>query len=230
VAGEDVIVHHHAEMKDKAPAIYALLPILPLVLLIVFSEFVGLFNPVIKLDTNAAMLIGLFVALIFQVFRVKNIKTVLGSLDVFWNGMGDIFKSVVVLIVAADIFSKGLIALGFIDGLVQMSQGMGLGAVGIGIVMTLMIFLASILMGSGNAAFFAFGPLVPNIAKTMGADSVAIILPMSLSASMGRTVSPIAGVLVAVSAIAKVSTVAVVKRNMIPFVIAFVVMLLLNYL
>jgi DcuC family C4-dicarboxylate transporter len=230
VAGEDVIVHHHADSKDKAPSIYALLPILPLVLLIVFSEFVGLFDPAIKLDTNAAMLIGLFVALVFQAFRVKNIQTVLGSLDVFWNGMGDIFKSVVVLIVAADIFSKGLIALGFIDGLVQMSQGMGLGAVGIGIVMTLMIFLASILMGSGNAAFFAFGPLVPNIAKTMGADSVAIILPMSLSASMGRTVSPIAGVLVAVSAIAKVSTVAVVKRNMIPFVVAFIVMLLLNYL
>jgi len=227
---EDKLVHDHKEKGEKAPFIYAILPVLPLVLLLVFSDFLKLFNPVIKVDTNAAMLLGLFASLIFEIIRTRNFKSVLTSLDVFWNGMGDIFKSVVILIIAADIFSKGLIALGFIDGLVVLSQGMGLGAVGIGIVMTLMIFLASILMGSGNAAFFAFGPLIPNIAGKLQAESVSFIMPMSLAASMGRTVSPIAGVLVATAAIAKVETVSIVKRNMIPFVIAFVVMLLLNYL
>jgi DcuC family C4-dicarboxylate transporter len=196
----------------------------------VFSDFVGLFEPVIKLDTNAAMILGLFAALLFELIRVKDLKKVFTSLDVFWNGMADIFKSVVVLIIAADIFSKGLIALGFIDGLVQISQGLGFGAVGIGIVMTVMIFLASILMGSGNAAFFAFGPLVPKIASELGADAVTIILPMSLAASMGRTVSPIAGVLVATASIAKVTPIDVVKRNAIPFGIGFVLMLLFNYL
>jgi DcuC family C4-dicarboxylate transporter len=227
---EEVGVHHKNESKETAPGIYAILPILPLVLLLVFSDFVGLFEPVIKLDTNAAMILGLFAALLFELIRVKDLKKVFTSLDVFWNGMADIFKSVVVLIIAADIFSKGLIALGFIDGLVQISQGLGFGAVGIGIVMTVMIFLASILMGSGNAAFFAFGPLVPKIASELGADAVTIILPMSLAASMGRTVSPIAGVLVATASIAKVTPIDVVKRNAIPFGIGFVLMLLFNYL
>ena len=106
--------------------------------------------------------------------------------------MGNIFKSVVTLIIAADIFAKGLISLGFINGLVDVSQNVGLGAIGIGIVMTIMIFLASMLMGSGNASFFAFGPLVPNIATKLGADATSIILPMNLAASMGRTVSPVA--------------------------------------
>jgi DcuC family C4-dicarboxylate transporter len=230
VKPEEIGVHEGKDGKAGAPAIYAILPILPLVLLLVFSDFVGLFESAIKLDTNAAMILGLFTALIFELIRDKDLKKVFTSLDIFWNGMADIFKSVVVLIVAADIFSKGLIGLGFIDGLVQLSQGLGFGAVGIGIVMTVMIFLASILMGSGNAAFFAFGPLVPKIATDLGADSVTIILPMSLAASMGRTVSPIAGVLVATAAIAKVTPIDVVKRNAIPFGIGFVLMLLFNYL
>jgi DcuC family C4-dicarboxylate transporter len=230
VKPEEIGVHQTKDKKDSAPAIYAILPILPLVLLLVFSDFVNLFERAIKLDTNAAMLIGLFTALIFEFIRVKDAKKVIHSLDIFWNGMADIFKSVVVLIIAADIFSKGLIALGFIDGLVNISQGLGFGAVGIGIVMTVMIFMASILMGSGNAAFFAFGPLVPKIATQLGADAVTIILPMSLAASMGRTVSPIAGVLVATASIAKVTPLDVVKRNAIPFGIGFVLMLLFNYL
>jgi DcuC family C4-dicarboxylate transporter len=181
-------------------------------------------------DTNIAMLIGLFTAMVCEWIRKGNLKAVLQSLDVFWNGMGDIFKSVVTLIVAADIFSKGLISLGFIDGLLSVSQQIGLGGIGISVVMTIMIFLASILMGSGNAAFFAFGPLVPAIAGPLGVKSVQMILPMAMAASMGRTVSPIAGVLVAAATLGKVSPVDVVKRNMIPFLLALVVMLVYNFL
>jgi DcuC family C4-dicarboxylate transporter len=175
------------------------------------------------------MFISLFVALIMEFIRVKNIKEVLQSLNTFWNGMGNIFKSVVTLIIAADIFAKGLISLGFIESLVSVSTQMGLGAIGIGVVMTIMIFLASMLMGSGNAAFFAFGPLTPNIATKLGAESVSIILPMNMAASMGRTVSPVAGVLIATSEIAGVSTFDIVKRNIIPFGSALAFMLIYHF-
>ena len=49
--------------------------------------------------------------------------------------------------------------------------------------------------------------------KKLGIESTSMILPMQLSASMGRTVSPIAGVLIATAEIAQVSTIAIVKRN-----------------
>ena len=152
------------------------------------------------------------------------------SLKIFWNGMGNIFKTVVTLIITADIFAKGLISLGFIDGLISISQNLGFGAVGIGIVMCVMIFLASMLMGSGNAAFFAFGPLVPKIAKSLGIESTSIILPMNLAASMGRTVSPVAGVIIATAEIAGVTTLQIVKRNLIPLVIALIIMLSYHYI
>jgi len=219
------------ETKEiKVPLVYAFIPILPIVLLIVFSKIFNLFNTTIALDTTTAMFISVFVALLFEFARTKNTKTVLESLKTFWNGMGNIFKTVVTLIIAADIFAKGLISLGFIEGLLDVSQNFGFGVVGIGVVMTVMIFLASMLMGSGNASFFAFGPLVPKIADKLGIETAEIILPMQLSASMGRTVSPISGVMIATAEIAKVSTLAIVKRNIIPLGMALLVMLIYHFI
>lgn len=218
------------EKKVEVPLIYAVIPVLPIVLLIVFSDIFSLFTMPISLDTTTAMFISLFVALIFEFIRTKKIREVMNSLQIFWNGMGNIFKTVVTLIITADIFAKGLISLGFIDGLIELAQHLGFGLIGIGIVMTVMIFLASMLMGSGNASFFAFGPLVPKIAKSLGAESSSIILPMQLSASMGRTVSPVAGVIIATAEIAKVTTLAIVKRNLIPLGVALVVMLIYHYI
>lgn len=219
-----------APKKIDVPLIYAIIPIMPIILLLVFSKIFNLFSTAITLDTTTAMFISLFIAMLFELVRLRKIKAVMESLQIFWNGMGNIFKTVVTLIITADIFAKGLISLGFIDGLISLTSSAGLGAVGIGIVMTIMIFLASMLMGSGNASFFAFGPLVPKIAKSLGVETSSIILPMQLSASMGRTVSPVAGVIIATAEIAGVTTLQIVKRNLIPLTVALLIMLLFHYI
>ena len=215
--------------QKPAPLIYAIIPVFPLILLLVFSEIFSFFPFPVTLDTTTAMFISLFVAMTFEIIRYRSIRKVMQSLKVFWNGMGNIFKTVVTLIIAADIFAKGLISLGFIDGMVLMAQNMGFGYMGIGIVLTTLIFLASMMMGSGNAAFFAFGPLVPDIALKFGVKTTSIILPMNLAASMGRTVSPVAGVIIAVSEIAGVSTMELVKRNLIPLSLGFIVLLIYHF-
>jgi DcuC family C4-dicarboxylate transporter len=218
------------ETSLDVPLIYAIIPVLPIILLIVFSKLFSIFPSPITLDTTTAMFISLFVALIFEGIRKRNLKDLFDSLKIFWNGMGNIFKTVVTLIITADIFAKGLISLGFIEGLLAITENAGFGLIGIGIVMTIMIFLASMLMGSGNASFFAFGPLVPRISKGLGAETTSILLPMQFSASMGRTVSPVAGVIIATAEIAKVSTIDIVKRNLIPLAIALIIMLTYHFI
>lgn len=218
-----------ASEQPKVHKIYALIPVLPIILLIAFSGLFSSISTSIKLDTTTAMIISLFVALIFELIRTRDLMGVFNSMKIFWDGMGNIFKTVVTLIIAADIFAKGLISLGFIDGLLALTQNLGFNAIGIGIVMSLLIFLASMLMGSGNASFFAFGPLVPDLASKLGISTVKMILPMQLSASMGRTVSPVAGLIIAVSDIAGVTPLQIVKRNLIPLVVALLFMLLIHY-
>jgi DcuC family C4-dicarboxylate transporter len=218
-----------AANTSNAPVVYGLLPILPIILLMVFSELFQLFPVRISLDTTTVMFISLFVAIVFEGVRHKALKPLLNSLNVFWNGMGDIFKNVVTLIITADIFAKGLISLGFIDGIISATQSAGFGASGIGVAITVMILLSAMLMGSGNAAFFAFGPLVPGIATQLQLSATSLMLPMQLAATMGRTISPVAGVLIATADLAGISSLDIVKRNLIPVAVALVLMLLLHF-
>ncbi|MDL2304356.1 C4-dicarboxylate transporter DcuC [Bacteroides sp. OttesenSCG-928-D19] len=214
--GEVETVPPQATLRVNVPLIFALLPVLPLILLIVFSPYVGLFHPPIHLNTTTAMLFSLFIALVFVGVRCRSLKQTFEAFGSFWKGMGNVFANVVTLIVAAEIFSKGLISLGFIDSLVSTSTQLGFSGVMISILITVIIFAAAVLMGSGNAAFFSFGPLLPGIAGQLGLPAHAMVLPMQLSASMGRAISPIAGVIVAIGGVAGVSPMELAKRNAIP--------------
>lgn len=215
---------------NKAPAVYAIIPVLPILLLLVFSDISGLSAIDVTLDTTTAMFVSLVIAMVFELVRKRSIKAVLNSLKEFWSGMGNIFKTVVTLIIAAEIFSKGLIALGLIEGMLMLSENFGFGYIGFGIVLSTMIFVAAMLMGSGNAAFFAFGPLVPGIASRLGVSTASMILPMNFAASMGRTVSPVAGVIIATAEIAQVDVLQLVKRNLIPVIATFLLMLIVHFI
>ncbi|MEG1587630.1 MAG: C4-dicarboxylate transporter DcuC [Bacteroidales bacterium] len=217
------------KFKVDVPLIYAILPILPLAMLVIFSKYIQLFDPPIELDTTTAMFVSLFIAMIFELIRNRSVSAVFNSVKSFWNGMGNVFSSVVTLIVAAEIFSKGLISLGFIDALVEGSGHLGFSGIGVAILITIIIFAAAMLMGSGNASFFSFGPLVPSIASKLGVPAVDMILPMQLAASMGRAVSPIAGVIIAIAEVAGVSPMDLAKRNAIPLGGALVFLIVYHF-
>lgn len=207
-------------IATQAPAFFALFPILPLLLLVVFSPFVGLIHPVVKLNTTTAMFFSLFIAMVVYLIYVRSLRKTFEAVAAFWKGMGNVFAKVVTLIVASEIFSKGLIQLHFIDNLINLSSGAGFTSLTIVLVFTLIIFSAAILMGSGNAAFFSFGPLMPGIATRLGIPAYAIVLPTQLASSMGRSASPIAGVIVAIAGVADVSPIDLAKRNILPLSIS----------
>ena len=223
---ENIKVEKENMISNSVPFLYCLIPVLPIFLLIVFSKIM---NSSIILDTSTAMFISVFIAIIFELINKRNIKEVLNSLNVFWSGMGNIFKTVVTLIIVADIFASGLLSLNFINALIFMSENLGLVAIGIGVIMILLIFLSAMIMGSGNAAFFSFGPLAPEITQRFNLQAIEFILPMNFAASMGRTVSPVSGVLIATAEIAQVSTIQIVKRNLIPMLVGLVTMILYHF-
>ncbi|WP_321333916.1 C4-dicarboxylate transporter DcuC [uncultured Bacteroides sp.] len=205
-------------LKYNVPLIFAILPVLPLILLIIFSPYVGLFDPPITLGTTGSMIFSLFVSLVFVICRMRSIRKTIDTLSSFWKGMGNVFASIITLIVASEIFSKGLISLGFIDLLVSYSTHMGLSGIAIAVVFALIIFSAAMLMGSGNAAFFSFGPLLPGVAGQLSLPVYSLVLPLQLAASMGRAASPIAGIIVAIALVAGVSPIELAKRNTLPLI------------
>jgi len=92
-----------------------------------------------------------------------------------------------------------------------------------------MIFASSLLMGSGNASFFSFGPLVPGIVAKVGGEPAGMILSMQFASSMGRAASPIAGVIIATSDLAGISSFDLAKRNLIPLSLGLVLMFIFDF-
>ncbi len=201
------------KMEGMPPTYYALLPIIPLILVFGFSS---IFHMPYKVDIITAVLICVAVSMLCEFIRHRDAKKVFASIQIVFDGMGAQFATVITLIVAGEVFANGLKMSGGIDGLINGAKALGLHGAVFTVVMVAIISVASIVMGSGNAPFFAFASLVPDVAKSVGVSAVSMILPMQFACSLARSVSPITAVIVAVSGVAGVSPVDVVKRTALP--------------
>ena len=196
------------EEKPLPPLYYAVLPTVPLILILVFSD---LLIKGVKMDIVKAMLISLFLTMVIEYLRSWDGKKVFQDIQVFFDGMGMQLANVVTLIVGA------------IDAIINGAQSSGMGAAGMIIVMVGIIAVSSVVMGSGNAPFFAFASLTPVVAAKMSVAPVLMLLPMHFAASIARAVSPITAVIVVVSGMANLPPVEVVKRTAIPMAGALIV-------
>ncbi|HDY7448594.1 TPA: C4-dicarboxylate transporter DcuC [Vibrio vulnificus] len=224
-AEQDSLAHVDDAQSD-APMFYLLLPMLPLFFMLTFSKL-GIES--IKVSLANAILLSIFIGLVCEFVRVKQAKSVFDKLQGIFNDMGKVFAAVVTLIVAGQTFSMGLKSIGAIDAMLEMASGAGLSAAIIILFMAILTFTISALMGSGNAAFFSFAPMVPQIAQKIGANAADMILPIQLSAGMGRTISPIAGVIIAVAGISGLSPFDIVRRTFIPMFIGWLLMLAMTF-
>lgn len=214
------------EEKLSVPKIYALLPMIPLFILLIFNPTViGAWGIKIKVGVPTAIVLSVLVAMLFELVRTRKLFEVVGGMKSFFEGMGKQFAVVVSLIVAGQVFGKGLIAIGAVDSLITGVESMGMGVGFMVLVMSLVIGVVAFLMGSGNAPFFSFAALIPGIASKFGVHSADMLLPLQTMTGFGRTLSPVTGAIVAVAGLAGVSPFQIVKRNAIPLILC----ILLNY-
>lgn len=223
IVTEQALEINKAAEEKIPPMIYALLPVVPLVLILVFSQ---LCIPQIKMTVVTAMIISTALAMVFELVRSRDLAGVFKSIQVFFDGMGKQFAAVVTLIVAGETFAYGLTKIGAIDTIIDAAHHSGFGEVGMILVMTGIIAVSSIVMGSGNAPFFAFAALAPSVAAKMGIAPVLMLMPMQLASGIARSVSPITACIVAVCGVSNVSPIEVVKRTAIPMGGGLVVMVI----
>ncbi|MDD4320961.1 MAG: C4-dicarboxylate transporter DcuC [Acidaminococcaceae bacterium] len=210
---------HDAE--DTAPWFYAFLPVIPLALILSFSP---LWITWIKVNIVNAMFIGLAIGMIAESIRWRgDLKKVFGDVQAFFDGLGLQMANVVTLIVAGQTFAQGLMSMGVIGTLIKGSQDFGFGPMSMILVMVAIIAVSSVVMGSGNAPFFAFAALTPAVAAQTGMAPVFMLLPMHFAASIARNCSPITAVIVVAAGIGGVSPFDLIKRTAIPMAGAMLV-------
>jgi C4-dicarboxylate transporter, DcuC family len=203
-----------SEMEVKAPAYYAILPFLPIVGVFLFNgETIKGLSLDIYTIVVASIFLGALVDFITKRFKGKE---TLEDLEACYAGMADAFKGVVMLLVAAGVFAQGLMSIGAIDNLIGLAEAAGAGGFALMILLTGLTVAAAIATGSGNAPFYAFVELAPTLAAKMGLNPAFLIIPMLQASNLGRTISPVSGVIVATSGMGKISPFEVVKRTSVP--------------
>ncbi len=182
------------------------------------------------MDVVTAMVIGSVAGLACELLVRRDARAVFKGFQVFFNGIGSSFASVVSLLVCADVFAQGLEVVGAVGYLIDSVRNAGFGVNVMAVIMTLMVGVTAMITGSGVAAFFAFSGLSPGIATKFGVSAVTMILPMQLMAGMGRAISPVSGVIIAVSKAGDCSPFEIVRRTVIPALGGIATMMLANYL
>ena len=136
------------------------------------------------------------------------------------NGYGDVMG----IIIAAGVFAAGLRSAGLIDAFVTALKtsnelarwGGSLGP-----------FVLAVITGSGDAATFAFNEAVTPHALDFGMQVPNLGSLALISGSLGRTMSPIAGVVILISGLAMVPPIQLVKRTAIPMIVGVITLALI---
>lgn len=213
------------QLKDVgAPVWYAIFPVLPLVLTIFFWAF---FKSA-KVGLVEITIFSFALAFISELCRKGNPKAMMKDAGLFFKGMGEGFWVVVVLIVAASTMVAGLSSLGLIDKIAGSVEGVENAGTGLMFAFSGVTALITFISGSGNAVFYSFIELIPQIAEKTGLDPIMIALPMQLTSHLLRAVSPVAAVVIIVSSIVKVNPLELVKRTSVPMFAGLAAVLVLS--
>ena len=196
----------------KVNYLYAMVPVLPLVLLVISSEQVG-WIPYVSVPQ--AMICGTVVGL------VLTRKSPGEGSKKFFRGAGDGFCDVVGLMAAAATFCAGMQSIGLSGAMIEMmkeSKSIAQVAAAAG------PFAMAMVSGSGNAAGVAFiGSVVPH-AEEFGYTIIELGGMAEIAGAIGRSMSPVAAGAVICAKLAGVNPMELAKRNALPTILATIVM------
>lgn len=191
-----------AKAAVKTNYLYATAPFIPLVLLLVagLTTWLG----AIKMSVPAAMVIGAIYALIITRCNPSTMT------KQFFSGMGHAYGDILGIIIAAGVFAAGLQSSGLIDTFITFLKVHPEFARWGG---TIGPFLMGAITGSGDAAALAFNGTVTRQALELGYTIPDLGMAAAITGALGRTMSPISGVVIVCAGLANVNPVELAKRT-----------------
>lgn len=209
--------------------VYAILPLLPIVMLLIVFVITSTTGAKIDLSVELASILSFVIAIICELIRTRKGKETLAGTESFFKGMGGAMP-IVALLVAASVFVVGLKSIGLITELQNAMTG--LSGSGMGFVLPLILVgltaLIVLLSGSGTALFFAMVPLMVPLAAAAGINVLAVSIPMGLAGNLLRAVSPVSAVVMIVAGSIKKSPIDIVRRTSVPMIAGVIVMFILS--
>lgn len=200
-----------ADENFKTNFIYALVPILPIVILLLGTTKAF---AVLKMGVAPAMIIGAIIALVIT--RTDPVKLTKS----FFDGMGGAYTEIMGIIICAGVFVAGMQSMGLVKSFIAyMVETPAIAK----IAAAFGPFILGVISGSGDAATFAFNEAVTPHAAEFGLSAVQMGSMATLAGTLGRTMSPIAGATIICAGIAGANPMDVAKRTAPGVTIAMIV-------
>ena len=202
---------------DHANPLLAIIPILPIVILMLGTTSLAADFPMLKnFRISHAMLLGAFIGIVATRTSPKN------AVSEFFRGTGDVYATVMGIIISAAVFVGGMNAIGITSSFNEMLKSAGDAArwaAAFG------PFILAVVMGSGDAATLAFNEAVSPHAAQYGMTVMNMGCLANLAGALGRTMSPLTGAVIVCSGIAGVPTMEIAKRTAPGMIVAIFVAL-----
>ena len=204
------------ERARGLPGFYALLPLLPLVLIVVSATLNRLGVVDFEADILPVTVVSLFVTMAIEAIRLRSATAAVDALQDFFKGLGEGAAGVVSLIVAAAILVEGITQMGVIAALTNLAQASSGAAVLMVIVFVLATALMAVLTGSGVAPYFAFSEMVPGLAAESTVHAPQMLASIWSASNLMRQASPVNAAVLIVAGALQVNPVDLVRRTIVP--------------
>ncbi len=198
--------------------IKAFVPLLPMALLFIVPALVQL--P--KEFSNNSVLIAaaMLVAVIAAFLTTPSVAPSISA--VFFEGAGYAYSNIISIVIVATIFTEGIKANGLIELLTSTLANRAILAKFASIILP---FTLALLTGSGNASAIAVMNVLVPIADTINLSPVKIGALVSVAAQLGRTMSPVAAVVIMSSTIVQQPPHFLIKFVAIPLLAGLTILL-----
>lgn len=220
VFGSDAPTEEAASEGMKVPASYAILPLLPLILIIVFSK---VFFASISISVVTAVLISMIVSLCFELIRKGKIKERVADMGEWLTGMGQGFANLFLMVASIQFFAGMLAKLGGFTYLVNIIIGTGVSGWILFFIIGVFVMLMAVLMGDASAITAVLAGQVMTLSTGLGIPFYAAILPIQ-TANAFRALSIGTGVHMQYCAkYAECSPIDLMKRAVVPCVLIYLI-------
>jgi DcuC family C4-dicarboxylate transporter len=214
---------------DEPPInlVKALLPPLPVILLFVLLPKWNVWPWLVSKYPEGVPISHVMIFCTIVAFLI-NRNDISSQARTFFDGMGKAYANIISLIITGRCFIAGITAVGMIKTLVKVVSGQGFWGK---LATEAFPWALAVLSGSGIAPCVSFcNAVLPEVAKTDPEGALNLGVLAAVASNFGRTMSPVAAVVMFSSTLVKVSPIEIVKRTAPPLlvggVVLFVVMML----
>ena len=219
------------ELKPSAvgcPVWYGIFPILPVILVVIFSEAV---IGTISITVEACCFMCMFLMMIIEIIRkgIKLWRNTLNETKIFFVNMGVNLTNVVMLTAAATTCAGAIGKMGGFAVLAKIVVDLGVPAIiSFGLIV---VFLEVIVFATGSptGAQTTMAPAMMELAGRYGFEPVRISLLSSAGAGFARHFSPVAGITILVMGTTGVTIGQLIKREFVPTIISLLALLVLTF-